>query len=317
MSTKRIVVLVNDGAGPGGGESNCVQRVDEAFAEAARRSGIGLDLDIRSVDPVDIPDVLVEIWEVEQPDAVAIGGGDGTIGCAAGAAAGADWPLGVLPLGTFNHFAKDIGIPTDLVEAATIVLEGSARPVDVGEVNGRVFVNNSVLGVYPQMVDLRDELRSGKGWGKVRAVPVASLQALRSFQLHRLDLSGPGGFSRRRVRTPFVFVGNGRYQSEGGTPERSTVTDGVLGLTVMRAVSRWGMFKAVLKALVSGTKGSRELDETDLTKVTITSRSRRLRVAVDGEVTWMPVPLVYRVRPGALQVLTGEPMSTELMSTEA
>ena len=295
--------MVNDGAGPGEGDSDRLEQVKGAFYEAAGRHQMDVEVEVRSVTPEDLPTELTRAWDEDRFDAVAVGGGDGTISCGAGAAADVGRVLGVLPLGTFNHFARDVGLPVDLVDAAEVVLTGTVRSIDVGEVNGRVFVNNSVLGVYPLMVAMRDELRAQRGWGKIRAVPLASVRTLRAFPLHRFDVRGSGGFERPRIRTPFMFVGNGRYQADGGRPQREALDDGLLGLTLIRAVSRWGMVVSVVRALFRGTKGTRGLDEADLAEVTISSRASRLRVAVDGEITWMRPPLRFRVRPGELRVL--------------
>ena len=145
-----------------------------------------------------------------------------------------DVPLGVLPLGTFNHFAKDLGIPLDLAEAAAAVVVGAVRSVDVAEVNGRCFVNNSSLGVYPVMVGLRDRIREERGWGKVRSVPVAAWRVLRRFPVRRLHISGDG--YQVHLRTPFVFVGNNRYEiGPSGVGERTVLDRGELCLYVARA----------------------------------------------------------------------------------
>src|SRR6185503_16647759 len=99
-------------------------------------------------------------------DAVVIGGGDGTVSAAADRAVRHGKPIGVLPLGTLNHFARDLGMPPDLRDAVRAIATGVVREVDVGEVNGRVFVNNSSIGVYPTVVRDRDEQRLRFGRGK-------------------------------------------------------------------------------------------------------------------------------------------------------
>src|SRR5262249_45364637 len=97
-------------------------------------------------------------------DAVIGGGGRGRGGTVAGGLAGADMPLGILPLGTLNHFAKDLGVPTDLAGAVATIALGHQRKVDVAEVNGRVFVNNSSVGLYPYMVLQRERRAKSTGW---------------------------------------------------------------------------------------------------------------------------------------------------------
>jgi len=300
----RFQVLVNGGAGS-------VDETDEGGQVAAIEAAFeaaGAEATVEVVAPDRIQATMRRIWDGEdRPDAIVIAGGDGTVNCAAGEAAGTDLVVGVLPLGTFNHFAKDLGLPTDLAGAAAALTAGEVRAVDVAEVNGRVFVNNSALGVYPEMVAIRDQIRDERGWGKVRAVPVAAYRTLRDFPLHRLDISGPG-YDRHRVRTPFVFVGNGLFDNEaGGLVVRESLDDGELGISVARVVSRWGLIRMAARALVAGTSSARDLDTAQLAEVTITTRAKRLRVALDGEVAWLGLPLRYRCRPGALQVLAPSP----------
>lgn len=297
----RVDVLVNGGAGSVGNadDGSEVAAIELAFADA------GVEARGQVVAPEDFQRVMHDLWSgPERPDAIVVAGGDGTVNCAASVAAGTDMVLGVVPMGTFDHFAKDLGMPTDLTEAAKALAGAEVRAIDVAEVNGRVFVNNSALGAYPTMVAIRDRLREHHGWGKVRAVPVATVRVFRDLPVHRLTLEGEG-FDRRRVRTPFVFVGNGVYDNaDFGLHRREHLTDGTLGVAVARVVSRWGLVRLVAQALVRGDGAARDLDTAEVPALTISSHRARLRVALDGEVVWLELPLRYRSRPGALQVLT-------------
>lgn len=303
----RFDVLVNGGAGSvdAAEGARALAAIDAAFTSA------GASAAVRVVDPAHMQDEVRACWAAaDRPRAVVVAGGDGTVSCAAGAAAGTDIVLGALPLGTFNHFAKDIEVPVNLGAAVASLVEGEVRAIDAAEVNGRVFVNNSVLGLYPDLVAIRDRIRDQRGWGKVRAVPVALVAVIRRFPLHRLDLHGPG-YVRRRVRTPLVFVGNGVFGNEsGGAPHRDDLADGFLGVAVSRARSRWGLARSALRALVRGAEAVEDIDTVALTELTVDLHVRHVRVAVDGEICWMESPLRYRVRPQALQVLappTAEP----------
>lgn len=301
----RFDVLVNGGAGSVDetDENGQVAAIEAAF-EAA-----GAEATVQVVPPADLQATMRRIWDgPDRPDAIVVAGGDGTVNCAAGEAVGTDLVLGVLPLGTFNHFAKDLGLATDLEGAAAGLASGEVRHVDLGEVNGRVFVNNSALGVYPEMVAIRDQIREQRGWGKIRAVPVAAVHVLRSFPVHRFDLRGSDGFARSRVRTPFVFVGNGAYDdSTGKVGERGSLVDGHLGLYVARVVSRWGLVRTIARTVVSGTQAARDLDRAEVSELVVSGRVKRLRVALDGEVCWLSTPLRYTSCPGALQVLAPAP----------
>ena len=299
VDVQRLVVFVNAGAGSAGKGSS--DEIFDAFAAAAPT----VDVRVVEVDPADLQDRMRAEWaRTPRPDALVVAGGDGTVNNAANAAAGSDIVLGVLPLGTFNHFAKDLGLPTDLVAAAASLVTAEVRRVDVGEINGRVFVNNSLIGVYPKMVAIRDAFMDRHGWGKVRAVPVAIFHVLRRFPIHRLDLRGSGGFHRHDVRTPLFFVGNNVYESRPGTPPaRTSLEDGVLGVEVARGRSRLRLLRTAVQALARGTAGAEDVDQATVTELEVRARTRRLQVAYDGEIDWFTTPLRYRVRPADLHVL--------------
>src|SRR5436305_1054126 len=140
------------------------------------------------------------------------GGGDGTIAAVAAALVGTDTALGVLPMGTLNHFAKGLGIPLELEKAVHTLFTGKVARVDVGEVNGRIFLNNSSIGFYPRLVQERKrEQRQGRSkW--LAFAQAAALMFQRSPTLHvELDED----HSRQSYDTPFVLVGNNRYAVAG------------------------------------------------------------------------------------------------------
>ena len=224
-------------------------------------------------------------------------GGDGTVSAVAAALAGTEVPLGILPLGTLNHFAKDLGISLRLEDAFQTILEGKIGRVDVGEVNGRTFLNNSSIGVYPHLVRFRDAPRR-KGLGKWMGFALAVMVVCRRSRLLRLRLMVSG---RELIRkTPFLFVGNNEYDVSG---RRERLDGGRLLLVVAHHKGRFGLLRSAVSALVNRTKENRDFDVLRPTEFRIESRHRFLRVARDGEVQKMKTPLMYRIRPGALRVL--------------
>ena len=302
MSVRRLVVFVNAAAGSVGDDRDGTR---ERILAAFTRADPTAEVCVEAVDPSALGDRIRRAWDGDpRPDAVVVAGGDGTVNNAAQAAVGTDIVLGVLPMGTFDHFAGDLGLPGDLDDAAAALVAGEVRRVDVGEVNSRVFVNNSLVGCYPQMVAIRDAVMADRGWGKVRAVPVAALAVLRSFPVHRLDLTGSDGFERRRVRTPLLFVGNGEYRSTPGSPPtRQRLDGGVLGVEVAHATTRRRLVWTALATLVRGATRVADLDRATLDRLDVHTRTGRIRVALDGEIVWCTPPLRYRIRPGALAVL--------------
>lgn len=291
-----VEVVINGGAGSVEGDAAEAERerVLAAFAAHDVEPHVAL---VRGEDL----EATLEDAVARTPDVLAVGGGDGSLGTAAAVAAGSDVTLGVLPMGTFNHFAKDLGIPIDLEGAAGVVVSGRTTRIDVAEVNGRTFVNNSSIGLYPVMVDLRDDIRSTRGWGKVRSAPVAAVRVVRRFPTRRLRISGDG--ERWHLRSPFVFVGNNEYEvGPRGVGARTTLTEGVLCCYVARAESRLAFAGLAVRALLRGASSTPRLESLSTDEITVAAGDHRLLVAVDGEVVTLRSPLRYRLRAEALAV---------------
>ena len=184
-----------------------------------------------------------EEWTV-----ILAGGGDGTINAVASHLIATDKILGVLPLGTLNHFAKDLKIPLDLEGAAKTAMSGRVTKVDVGEVNGRIFLNNSSLGLYPTIVSEREKQQS-LGSGKWPAFVWAAVAAFRRYPFLHVRLAAGG--QEFDLRTPFVFVGNNEYLMQrlvmGG---RQHLDQGLLSVYVTNRTGRWGLVRLALRALL-------------------------------------------------------------------
>jgi diacylglycerol kinase family enzyme len=239
---------------------------------------------------------------------VVAGGGDGTINAVASVLAGTDTAYGVLPLGTLNHFAKDLNIPLDLDQAIATIATGGHVRVDVGEVNGRIFLNNSSLGLYPDIVRDREKQQSRLGRGKWLAFTWAALAALRRYPFLNVRLSVNGEEHARR--TPFVFIGNNEYRMQGfNIGARERIDSGMLSLYVAQRPSRLGLVRLAWHALTGTLAQQRDFDVLLATELEIGTRkglkhgNARIHVATDGEVTVMQAPLSYRMRAGALIVV--------------
>ncbi len=235
-------------------------------------------------------------------DAVVAGGGDGTLSCAAGQLAGSGRPLGILPLGTLNHLARDAGIPARLEEAVAVIAAGRTRAIDLAEVNGRVFVNNSSVGLYPDMVRLREAEQERLGRSKRMAMLSASLTSLRHFRRHRLWISAPG--LEAPVRTPLLFVGNNRYQVNlFALGRRERLDEGLLCLYAIRARSRAHLFWAGIRGIFGRLDQQRDFVTAYVEEAEISSDRPVLTLSADGETVRMETPLRYRIRPGALTLI--------------
>ena len=258
-STAPVPVIVNTGSRAG--QDLRAEAVREAFARH------GLDAEVHRVAGDGIDAAVKRVLDAGARTLVAAGG-DGTINAvAAHAVDREDVVLGVLPVGTLNHFARDLGLPQDLDAAAGLIARGHVRTVDVGDVNGRLFLNNACLGLYAQMVVLHVD-------GK-----------------------------ELRRRTPFVFVGNNDYIVQGPhAGARHSLQDGELAAYVLRPYGTWGLIGLALRALVGRLSGGRDLDAIHATSLLVESHHARTRLARDGEVDTVDTPVLFRVRPGALRV---------------
>jgi len=292
-----MIVILNAGAGPPSNGGNGMRsKIAEAF------NAVGMSADIMEVSAGDrlIPTIRKALHKNDE--VIIAAGGDGTVSAVAGEMADAGKTMGVLPLGTLNHFAKDVGIPLELDAAVRTLANGRTQPVDVAEVNGRVFVNNSSLGIYPRIVVHRDRQQHQLNRSRWSAFAWATVLAFRRFPFLRLRISVEGQELDRR--TAFLFVGNNEYVMSGfGIGGRSHLNSGKLGLYLTQRTGRFGLLRLALRALFGRVSQAKDFDAFTVEEATIESRHKRLLVATDGEVTQMQPPLCYRSRPGALRVI--------------
>jgi YegS/Rv2252/BmrU family lipid kinase len=278
------------------GENNAVvERVSAAFRLA------GVEAEVVAVGGEGLAVALAHA-AASSADVIVIGGGDGTVRTAALASLGSGKPLGILPFGTRNHFARDAGIPTDLDEAVKVIADGHVREVDIGEVNGEIFINNSSIGLYPSAVDQRDELRHRHRGGKASAMFNACFNVLRRFPL--LDVRLQVENRTVSLRTPFVFVGNNRYNmSFFSLGQRASLSEGELGVYLTRNTNRFGVLRLAIRALVGRMRQDHDFRYFTAGHVEIHNRRPWLRVSLDGEVKRMTSPIRYTTRPSALRIL--------------
>ncbi len=232
---------------------------------------------------------------------IVAGGGDGTISAIAEEMIGTDKIIGILPLGTLNHFAKDLNIPMEIDEAVQIILAGHSAKMDVGEVNGKIFINNSSLGLYPDIVRGRDH-RQRLGYGKWSSLVRSAFKVLRRIPLIDVRLNIEG--EEITTRTPFIFIGNNEYQMDGfNIGGRSRVDGGHLSLYMSKRTGRLGLLQLAIRALFGNLGQAEDFVSLTTDEVSIKTRHKQIRVAMDGEVAMIQSPLNYRIRPGALNVL--------------
>ncbi len=233
--------------------------------------------------------------------AVVAAGGDGTVSAVGSALAGTPTPMGVLATGTLNHFARDLHLPLELDAAARVIATGQTACVDVAEVNGRVFVNNSSIGLYPTMVSVRENWMK-RGIPKRLATCQAAMTALWRFPNRTVRVTAAE--TGLTIRTPLVFVGNNEYEFSGlEAGRRARLRDGILQLCVVRDPSRSALFRTLFLAMIGRIAAAPDLHTVRTERATIETFRRRVKVALDGELVRMKSPLVYSIRPAALNVI--------------
>ena len=273
---------------------------DRASVEAALRAA-DISGPIEFVDGSEIEDRARALVE-KGAKLIVVGGGDGSVSAAASALAGSKAALGILPLGTLNHFGRDLGIPAELGKAAAIIAESHIRTVDVAEVNERIFINNSAIGLYPLMVVDRETQQRRLGRSKRLAMLVASLRTLVRFHDQRLTLTT--GEGRSSLDTPLLFVGNNDYRvAMPGAGQRDALDDGHLCVMVMRKKGVPGFLAATIRALLGLAQNDDMVRLDGVDRLRVDSRLATLAVSIDGETCRMAPPLDYRIRKGALRVV--------------
>ena len=235
-------------------------------------------------------------------EVLVIGGGDGSISTAAQAVADTGVALAVLALGTKNHFARDLGVPLEPLAAIGLLDRMQVHAVDLGEVNGHVFINNAALGLYPRLVAQREQTMRTRRWHKWLAEIAAVLSVLRRIRHMKLVIEE--GHDQTAYRTPFVFVGNNEYT--GGIladSKRPSLSDGHLWFCTARAQGVWALLRMAWQLGAGGIDRIEELETRRLPAVTIHTRGRRAVVALDGENRTLEAPLRFRIRRQSLRVV--------------
>lgn len=288
-----VLVLLNHAAGSA--TDDAPLRIRESFARQ------GVQADVRAVDPNDLGKVARQAAS-EPFDAVIGGGGDGTLNTIASALAGTGKPFGVLPLGTYNHFARELGVPLDLDEAAATLVKGVPRDIDVAEVNGQLFLNFTGVGFHPMMVARREEEQQ-TGRRKFVAMLLAFVKVFQSLPILRVGLSTGGARPIRRT-TPSIIVCTNAFQMKAfGVDNISYAERGVLNVYVAATTSWLALAVLFLRGMLGRLRASRNFEARVLPDLTIHLHRRRVAVSIDGELTELRTPLVYKIRRGGLRVL--------------
>jgi diacylglycerol kinase family enzyme len=291
----KIEVIIN-AAGGSFADDHTEQHLREEFAKS------GLDVNLSLARDGEEIESMAEKAARSDAEIIVAGGGDGTISAVATKAAESGKVLGVIPLGTLNHFSKDLKIPQTIPEAVAVLTENNLKNVDVGEVNGRLFLNNSSIGLYPRIVRRRQVEQERLGKGKWSAALSAAWKVFlrRPFITVKIKL-------RERIfirKTPFVFIGNNEYEMDlYNIGRRERLDGGRLSLYFPHRDGRFGVIVLLIKTVFGMLRQAKEFETMSTEQVTLRTPKPSVVTALDGETVVMDSPLEYRIRPGYLRVL--------------
>ncbi|ALG66988.1 diacylglycerol/lipid kinase family protein [Beggiatoa leptomitoformis] len=276
--------------------------IDQAKKLHQYAHAAGLTARIFVIKPKWLKTVLTRLIHAEF-ERIIVGGGDGTLNTAANLLAGTHIIFGVLPMGTFNQFARELGIPTDIEQALHTLAQATTQLIDVGEVNGQLFLNKSSIGIHPHAIEIREQYRRRWGWSKAVAVSFALLKTVWRPPKLRLTLTIDN--QQQTIITPFLLVGNNRYETEFfAFPKRVALNDGLLNILYTNNISRFSLFTMAIRALFGKPlKQVPELINIALPTLHVESKRNALKIAIDGEVSKIKPPLEFKTHHQQLCVL--------------
>ncbi|MGE0767794.1 MAG: diacylglycerol kinase family protein [Hyphomicrobiaceae bacterium] len=291
-------VIINDRAG------TVVGADGEAIADSVTRAleAGGHAVETSLIKPEQL-DAALERARSEFPDVLIVGGGDGTLRYAASVLLDSPVALGVLPLGTVNRFARDLGIPLEPKAAAEALAQGTIRQVDVAEVNGRLYLCNAILGLTTRFSTVRQSLRGKAVMERLTGYTGALREMLNARR--RLGVRIDDGKVETNVRVLSLIVTNNAYADDSTlTMRRPRLDAGTLAVYASRHKSGWRMAAAAIKAMVGRIGGDQGIVHLTSKGLTVNVPSRRsVPLSIDGEVEHVSTPLVFAIRPKALKVL--------------
>jgi diacylglycerol kinase family enzyme len=290
--------------GSGHGDAAQARAAIEQAAREAGREAVVMDVP----DPAKLGDTVREAVScaIDRAGIVVAAGGDGTINCVAQAALASGCTMGVLPQGTFNYFSRAHGIPADTAQAMQVLLHAQAQPVQVGLLNDKVFLVNASLGLYPQLLEDREAYK--QQYGRSRGVALWSGLATLMREHRQLRLRMDHHRQSQTIRTPTLVVCNNPLQLlQIGIPEAPALEAGQLAAITLQPVGSlallWLLLRGLLGRLGDAERVASFAFRTMRVHTALPYGPRRVKVATDGEVSWLSMPLEFRVSPEPLMLI--------------
>jgi diacylglycerol kinase family enzyme len=296
-----LFVVMNAGSGHGDTQQ-AIATVREKLADSGRRHELYL---------VEQPQQLQQFAQKaarnarEFNGAVVGAGGDGTLNAVAQQAYAVDRPFGVLPQGTFNYFGRTHQIPEDTAAALDALLQSIPTPTQVGQLNGKLFLVNASLGLYPQLLQEREAYKQQFGRSRIVAFAASAITLLRDHRALTLQIECDGEI--KTLYTSTLFVGNNALQLEQVGIAEAEAVPGQLAAIAVQPASKSKMLGLLLRGALGNLGASEQIDSFAFTRLTVLPRStylrRRIKVAIDGEISYFEAPLTFSLTPRPLQLL--------------
>ena len=292
-----VAVVLNARAGSLLGQAG--EDVAESIADRFGAAGVNADIALVAGDGIV---AATDKALARGADRLIVGGGDGTIVAVAGRLIGTETALGVLPLGTANLLARDLGIPLTLDDAVDALATAEQRIIDVAEVNGHAFLNNAVLGLFAKLARERERERGHMTLWHWAGLVMRAIRMMVRYP--RLRMTMDLGDGPRAIKATTLVVSNNVYDGGFRAPfHRSQLDRGLLGIHIAKHKSVSSLLRFGAEILVGDWVRDRDLESGHIEMLVVDSRHRRLRITIDGELKLMTPPLVFRIRPAALTML--------------
>lgn len=293
-ATDRMCLIANPGSGLNSRDADAIRRAMGVF---------GPEAELREwSDEGETLDATVRHAIRDGFGTIVAAGGDGTVMGVAQAMLGSDRRMAVLPLGTFNYFARGLGLPEDPEAAARAILGGGTHPISVGTVNGKVFLNNASLGIYPSILKAREDVYRRFGRRRIAAHWSVIKTFLRFQRPMQVAVRADG--EARRYRTPLIFIARSAFQLESfGLHGAQDISDDRFAMFVARDGGRLALFRLAWRLVQKRIEVGRDVDYLAAREIEVETQNRKPLVAFDGEKSRMRAPLTFRILPAALQIV--------------
>jgi diacylglycerol kinase family enzyme len=262
----------------------------------------GHDIEIAVVAGAEMEEALQKTARRSDLDAMIAGGGDGTISAAASVAWKNGIPLGIVPAGTMNLFARALKLPLDIWKVLDVLAEGNIVDADIGSADGRAFVHQFSMGLHARMVRYRESYSFASRLGKIRASTRAAVGVMFNPPEFEIEFEVDGVREKRDVSA--ISVSNNHF-GQNSLMYADDVTGGHLGFYTAPPLKPSGVAKLTFDILRGKFRDSPLITEMSVSAVELHFPKARQKIncVIDGELLPVGRDVSLRVHPGELKLL--------------